>query len=180
MESIVDKSTKRCRCKHRETDGRHLQETWLKQNLDHLAVLVERPPTTTEEVAPSNECICDKSGHESSVNNGVTIPARKRRIQRCGARIIRDLRHRLHDRDRQHGGSLTDTRTEKESAIGQSALKPGLLTADRDVYEETLCVWPILMTSGSVSRPTALGSMRLSIILWQCKMYWKANMSKRR
>ena len=50
--------------------------------------------------------------------------------------------------DSQHGDSLTDTRTEIASAVELSALKPKshviVLTASRDVYEERLCVWPIL------------------------------------
>ena len=43
----------------------------------------------------------------------------------------------LQDRDSQHGGSLTDARTETASAIELFALKHGsrVLTAGRDVYE---------------------------------------------
>ena len=69
-------------------------------------------------------------------------------VRACGACIIGGSRRGLQDRDSQHGGSLTDTRTEIASAIELSALKPGfpcyiVLTAGRDVYEERLCVWPI-------------------------------------
>ena len=53
----------------------------------------------------------------------------------------------LQDRDSQHGGSLTDTRAEKASAIELSAVQSGcreiVLTAGRDVYQERHCLWPI-------------------------------------
>ena len=60
----------------------------------------------------------------------------------------RGSRRGLQDRDSHHGDSLADTRTEIASTIELSALKPGsrvaVLTAGRDMYEELLCVWPIL------------------------------------
>ena len=118
----------------------------------------------TEEFPPSNECICDKSEYEPSVNNGVTSSATNKEFNATSdwhpvsfvwrflsARVEHassgSSRRGLQDRDSQHGGSLTDTRTEIASAIELPALKPGspvrVLTAGRDVCEERLSVWPI-------------------------------------
>ena len=67
-------------------------------------------------------------------------------------------RRGLQDRDSQHGGSLTDTRTEIASAIELTALKPGspviVLTAGRDVCEERLSVWPISGDGTLIDVPT--------------------------
>ena len=56
-------------------------------------------------------------------------------------------RRGLQDRDSNHRGIVTDTRTERASEIELSALNTGsrvvVWTAGRHVYEERPCVWPI-------------------------------------
>ena len=78
------------------------------------------------------------------------LPKSKSSMPRTGIPFVNasgGSRRGLQDRDSQHGGSLTDTRTEKASSIEFSALVPGslivvhinLLAALRDVTGKQTC-----------------------------------------